>query len=224
MIFPVNYFCVAVLTNTNYLFHYKLIYFKIFDTVLIDFQEVPHVQRFVMDHTYFPVSRFVSSVKETARYATDAREEIGDRTSTALPYCTVLYRTALHCTVPYRTVLYCTVPYCTVLHRIVQQSLKRYYTILYYTISYNRMLCFTIQYYVLSCSVLLDLVFSSPTLFPDFNHLIFIPMILIFSFFFISILLLYTSLLILYKYCSYFIYFFSFLFFSFFYFFCRICS
>ena len=80
----------AVSSSTNYIFNYELIYFKIFDTVLIDFQEVPHVQRFVMDHTYFPVSRFVSSVKETARYATDAREEIGDRTSTALPYCTVL--------------------------------------------------------------------------------------------------------------------------------------
>ena len=107
----------AVISTNNYIFHYKLIYFKIFDTVLIDFQEVPHVQRFVMDHTYFPVSRFVSSVKETARYATDAREEIGDRTSTALPYCTVLYCTVLQCTVLYCTVLYCNVLYCTAPYR-----------------------------------------------------------------------------------------------------------
>ena len=123
-------------TRINYIFNYKLIYFKIFDTVLIDFQEVPHVQRFVMDHTYFPVSRFVSSVKETARYATDAREEIGDRTSTALPYCTVLYCTVLYC-----NVLYCTVMYSTVLHRTVLHCTAPYRTtvpqaILHYPILY----------------------------------------------------------------------------------------
>ena len=59
-----------------------------------------------MDHTYFPISRFVSSVKETARYAIDAREEIGERALIPLPYCIVSIDTTLYRDLSYYTMLF----------------------------------------------------------------------------------------------------------------------
>ena len=77
-----------------------------------------------MDHTYFPVSRFVSSVKETARYAIDAREEIGERASLALPYGIVSIDTALYCDLLYYTMLYRAISFyimsqCIILYNII---------------------------------------------------------------------------------------------------------
>ena len=56
---------------------FKTAVLKVFDSVLSDFQEVPHVQKFVMEKVYFPFTKYIPSVTEEEPWVQEARSSIG---------------------------------------------------------------------------------------------------------------------------------------------------
>ena len=63
---------------------FKTAVLKVFDTLLGDFQEVPHVQKFVMEKVYFPTPKYIPSVSPTEPWVVESRGKISSCMDTAL--------------------------------------------------------------------------------------------------------------------------------------------
>ena len=55
---------------------FKEVVVRTFKHIVRDFLDVPHVQKFVMDHIYFPNPKYIESVTEDLDFVTEARERM----------------------------------------------------------------------------------------------------------------------------------------------------
>eukprot|EP01041_Mallomonas_annulata_P000832 gene832-1621_t len=65
-------------------FDFKEAVLRAFDNILLELQDVPHVQKFVLDRIFWPQPRFVSTCTEETDWVVEARAQVADAVSSAL--------------------------------------------------------------------------------------------------------------------------------------------